>query len=280
MLKRSIQLCTILLVLAAIILGKQDTSAESPNNLAHTPYFPLIVHHELSLPSSVAWIGPGGGAITDLIFDPVNTNVAFAAAYGGGIYKTSDGGLNWRNVSLGLGILDITTVEIAPKNPLILYTGTYQGGIYKSVNHGESWYRSDAGFQAEAIPYAIEIDPSRSKRIYVSTRGISNNGGAPWNGVVYKSDDGGDTWAAVLTNVGGSSQEDWAYDLAIHPNATYVVYAATHEHGAYLSLDYGQTWQAIGNNLPTTAPQFSLEGDAHLGEGISSKNYSRMKVPV
>lgn len=247
MLKRSIQLCTSLLILTAIFHGERYTSAIPQSEFPTILYFPFITHQKLRLPSSAAWIGPGGGAITDLIFDPVNPDVAYAAAYGGGIYKSTDSGLNWRNVSLGLGNLDVTTLEISPKNPLIMYAGTYQGGIYKSVDHGESWYRSDAGFQAEAIPYAIEIDPTRSKRIYISTRGISNNGDAPWNGVVYKSEDGGDTWSAVLANVGGSSQEDWAYDLAIHPVSTNVVYAATHEHGAYRSQYYGGTWQGIND---------------------------------
>jgi photosystem II stability/assembly factor-like uncharacterized protein len=249
MLKRSLHLLISLFILITIDIGVKTTSVSSVNETSTVLYFPIIAHEGLTLPETAAWIGPGGGAITDLIFDPVNPNVVMAAAYGGGIYKSTDSGLSWVDVSLGLGNLQVTTVEISTKNPLIMYAGTYQGGIYKSVDYGEFWYRSDAGFQAGAIPYAIEIDPTRSKRIYISTRGISNNGAAPWNGVVYKSEDGGSTWSGVLTDVGGSSQEDWAYDLAIHPSSTNVVYAATHEHGAYRSLDYGGTWQAINNGV-------------------------------
>ncbi len=272
MLKRSTQHCTGLLILAATFLGERYSSAEPQNDLAHILYFPFIPHDRMRLPASADWSVPGGGAITDLIFDPVTPNVVMAAAEGGGISKSTDGGVTWRNVSLGLGNLDVTTIEISPKNPLILYAGTYQGGIYKSVSHGESWYRSDAGIQDDAIPYAIEVDPTRSKRIYVSTRGISNNGVAPWNGVVYKSGDGGSIWSAVMTNVGGSGEEDWAYDLAIHPGSTSVVYAATHEHGAFRSQDYGETWKAINDSVTNFSaraiepdPSSPFPGRVYLG---------------
>jgi photosystem II stability/assembly factor-like uncharacterized protein len=207
-------------------------------------YLPLL-WGDAPPPPTADWIGPGGGAITDLIFDPVNTNTAFAAASIGGIYKTTDGGVSWKTVSIGLENLDITAIGISALNPLVLYAGTYRGGFYKSADHGETWFRSDAGFQNEAITYAIEIDPTRTKRVYVSTRGESNGGAAPWNGKVYKSNDGGTSWSSMLTSVGGSSEEDWAYDLAIHPVSTNVVYASTHEHGVYLSEDYGGSWSAI-----------------------------------
>lgn len=235
----------IIVNLPAEVPAEALKAVDSPNSI----YLPLV-QTEGRPAIKTAWIGPGGGAITDLLFDPTPTaNTAFAAASIGGIYKSTDGGVSWRNVSLGVEGLDITALGISASNPLVLYAGTYRGGLYKSVDHGESWTRYDAGFQAEAITYAIEVDPGRAKRVYVATRGQSNNGAPPWNGVVYKTEDGGTTWSPVLANVGGSGQEDWAYDLAIHPGSTQVVYAALHEHGAYRSTDYGGGWGAINSGI-------------------------------
>ncbi|MBT3390949.1 MAG: hypothetical protein HN413_11130 [Chloroflexi bacterium] len=227
------------------VAGSADNTADQPFRV----YLPIIAASEINYPAFSAWIGPGGGSVTDLIYDPENPNTAFAAVHGHGIFKSEDGGLTWRDVSAGLQNRDVTVVTIAPRNRLVLYAGTYRGGIYKSINGGESWYRSDAGIQGGAISYAIEIDPARTSRVYAATRGESNNGAAPWRGVVYRSEDGGQSWQPVLTNVGGSGEQDWAYDLSIYPHSANIVYAATHEHGAYRSLDYGRSWQAVNNGV-------------------------------
>ncbi|MCJ7702257.1 MAG: hypothetical protein MUO62_11800 [Anaerolineales bacterium] len=265
------RLVTFLSLLVVIGSNGDPLATAAQTSDATTLYFPLILNTN-PVPRVSTWIGPGGGAITDLIFDPLTPNKVFAAAMGGGVYKSTDGGLTWRNVSPGLGSLDITAVEVSPMNPLILYAGSYQGGLFKSVNNGESWYSYGTGIQNGAITYAIEIDPTRSKRIYLATRGYSNDGAAPWNGVVYKSEDGGALWQPVLTNAGGSGEEDWAYDLAIHPKSTNVVYAATHEHGAYRSQDYGATWGAINAGVSDLTgraiepdPNASYPGPVYLG---------------
>jgi len=234
-------------------------------------YLPFV-SSDSDAETSVAWIGPGGGAITDLVFDPVNTNTAFAAASIGGIYKSIDGGLSWLKINQGIENLDITAMGIAPQNPLVMYAGTYRQGLYRSGNGGENWERFDTGIQEMAITYSIEIDPGQTNTVFVATRGESTDHHAPWNGVVYKSDDGGTTWEEILTNVGGSTEEDWAYDLAIHPTSTDVVFAATHEHGAYRSTDGGDSWDAINSGVTDTTaraiehdPGSSYPGVAYLG---------------
>ena len=266
MLKRFLQVCITFAILILLFPGKPSQSATPYAAMPYQMLLPLVANNPLPL-AAPEWIGPGGGAITDLTFDPSNSNVAFAATYGRGVFKSTDRGQTWQNVSLGFENLDITAIEISPKNSLILFAGTYRGGVYKSANGGESWYRSDAGIQDEAITYAIEIDPIHTQKIYVATRGLSNNGGPPWNGVVYRSEDGGQTWLSVLSNVGGSGQEDWAYDLSIYPRSTNLVYAATHEHGAYRSTNYGQSWQAINNGVSDHTSR-AIEPDPRPNSGV------------
>ncbi|MGD8751181.1 MAG: hypothetical protein PVG14_07150 [Anaerolineales bacterium] len=235
-----------LLLFVAIVPGVRTRSAVRDSSALHRSWFPLVSN---SVNPSAAWIGPGGGVIPDLIFDPNNPDIVFAAAWKAGIYKSSDGGQTWRNVSIGLDDLEVTVLEVSPKNSLILYAGTYQGNIYKSVDNGETWHPSGEGLQDEAVPYAIEVDPTRSKRVFVATRGIASREQPPWNGIVYKSNNGGVNWLPVLENVGGVQQEDWAYDLAIHPTSSWVIYAATHEHGAYRSQNFGEAWVAINEGI-------------------------------
>ncbi len=237
---------------------------------AYHVYLPWVSNQSRQV--AAAWIGPGGGAITDLVADPNNSDIIYAAAWGGGIYKSLDAGQTWQQANYGLGSLNINALGVAPKSSVILYAGAYREGIYKSVDQGNSWYRSDAGIADKAIPYAIEVDPTRSKRIYIATRKGTNDGTPPWGGIVYKSDDGAQTWTPYLTNVGGSSQEDWAYDLEIHPHDTRAVYAAMHEFGAFRSQDFGQTWQEINDgvtNLSARAlavdPRTSYPGTVYLG---------------
>ena len=249
MTKRSLS-ALILLLSLAVLIPQQGTSNAAPQAVpTRSIFIPLIAAPVERAPIPTEWIGPGGGVITALIFDPEDPNTAYAAAWGSGIYKSSDGGRTWRRSSQGLIDFDVTTIEVAPANPLILFAGTYRGTIYKSVDAGASWFPSGAGLQEGMIPYAIEVDPRNSARIYLATRGISNNGNAPWRGIVYRSEDGGKSWQPVLTNVGGAGQQDWAYDLAIYRWDPRRVYAATHEHGAYRSQDFGASWQAINNGV-------------------------------
>jgi len=234
-------------------------------------YLPVVQSSSDQAPT-IEWIGPGGGTIGDLIFDPVNTDTAYAAASTGGVYKSIDGGLTWQKINKGIENLDVTAIGIAPTDPDEIYAGTYRGGLYKWDDEGENWTRSDTGFQDSAITYSIEIDPDQANRVFVSTRGLSTNHHAPWNGVVYRSENAGESWTEVLTNVGGSSEEDWAYDLSIHPENTDIIFAATHEHGAYRSENQGDSWSAINTGVTDTTaraiehdPSSTYKGEAYLG---------------
>jgi photosystem II stability/assembly factor-like uncharacterized protein len=84
--------------------------------------------------------------------------------------------------------------------------------------------------------------------VYAATRGISNNGDAPWNGVIYSSSDGGQSWSPSLYDVGGIDIQDWAYSLCFNPNNHEQVFAALHQTGPYLKDNNGWHWIPDGAN--------------------------------
>jgi photosystem II stability/assembly factor-like uncharacterized protein len=174
----------------------------------------------------------------------------------------------------------------------VIFAGTYKSKIYKSVDGGNSWSLSATGMQEQAVVYTIAIDPRSHNIVYAGTRGVSNNGNPPWNGVVYKSVDSGQTWSPVLTNVGGAEAQDWVYSLAVEPVIHWSVFAATHEHGPYHTSNYGGSWysahdgivddsgRAIVINPATANPTTLYYGVWHTDTIYKSENGSNSWIPV
>lgn len=211
--------------------------------MLHPIFLPIISYNY------TGWIGPYGGTITSIAIDPSNPQVIYAGSYGSGVYKSIDGGNNWRSAINGLINQYVYSLAIDPAHSNTIYAGTYHSQVYKSLDGGNSWSWSGNGIQDQAVVYSIAVDPSTPTRVYACTRGSSTNGTAPWNGIVYRSTDSGQTWIPSLTNVGGSSVKDWAYSLVINPNYPYQVFTATHESGPYRSDNYGANWYAISHGI-------------------------------
>ena len=203
----------------------------------------------ISQPIPPTWIGPDGGKIISLAVDPNHPDTVYAGTWGAGVFKSTNGGLNWYPVNAGLGNAFVYSLEINPIQSNIVYAGTYRGKLFKSLDGGQSWFSSSAGIQDQAIVYAIAIDPLNPDQLYIATRGISNNGNPPWSGIVYRSSDGGTSWHIALNNVPGPWQQDWAYSLAVHPTSPNIIFAATHEYGIFRSDDYGYNWYTANGGL-------------------------------
>ena len=229
-----------LIPLLFLALAGSTVYSQAPNQV----YLPLIAYQE-----SVAWLEPDGGSIVSLALDPQNPDTVYAGTWGNGVFKSVDGGLSWLPASNGLGNLFINSLAVDPLQPNTLYAGTYKDGMYKSLDGGYSWFASNNGVQAEAIVYTIAIDPLSPNKVYIGTRGPSNNGGPPWRGMAYKSLDGGATWLKMLGSLGGENQQDWLYAIVVHPLYPTRLYAASHEHGPWRSLDFGDTWRWLGEGI-------------------------------
>src|SRR4030042_4325544 len=222
-----------------IILGLGQQALSSGHAPENSSYLPMVSYD----PSG--WIGPYGGTIITIAYNPSNSQVVYAGSFGSGVFKSKDGGRNWNSVSRGLTNLYIYSLAIDPKQPDTLYAGTFHSQVYKSLDGGESWYWSGSGIQDQAVVYSLAVNPVDPTITYVATRGVSNNNQEPWNGVVYKTTDAGQTWSPSLWDVGGVNYQDWVYSLAINPNNPKQIFAATHINNPFRSDDYGATWHVI-----------------------------------
>ena len=139
------------------------------------------------------------------------------------------------------------TVAVNPQNEDIIYTGFSSGGVWKTTDGGANW---SPVFDGELWPSIgdIEIDPNNPETVYVST-GDPNISFYPMLGDgVYKSTDGGETWA----NIGLQAQRVISR-IALHPTDPNIIFAASmglpfirdNNRGLYRTTDGGATWQQV-----------------------------------
>ncbi len=229
------------LIIFTLFLGSVQAEDGTETQLL---YLPLISNEKYTNP----WLGPDGGFVVNMVTSPTNSKIIYAGTWGNGVFKSMDGGLTWVKTSNGLGDLYINSLAIDPQNANILYAGTYNDEIYKTTNAGETWSHSSQGVQDGAIIYTIAIDPYNPDIIYIGTRGKFVVDPPPWNGIVYRSKNEGINWTPVLENVGGSNQQDWAYDIVVNPKNHCMVFVAMHEYGVYRSLNCGDSWESMNGN--------------------------------
>ncbi len=194
----------------------------------------------------------------------------YAGATGGGVWKTTDGGLSWKPVSDGqLHSSSVGAVAIAPSNPDVVYIGMgesalrgniMQGdGVYKTSDGGKTW--THVGLSDSQIISSIRVDPSNADIVYVAALGHPAAPNAERG--VFKSSDGGKTWKKILYR----NAETGAIDLVLDPHNPQVIYAALWQawrkswgmasggpgSGLFKSTDGGATWKEITRNpgLPT-----------------------------
>ena len=229
----------LVLMLLALISGSPEMRVTADQkSFGYMYYFPVQGSSMV-----VESLGPDGGGVTAILFNPQNSAIAYLGSWGAGVFKSLDGGQNWTEASRGLDNLQIQSLAIDPLNPDTLYAGTYHYGVYKTTNGGMSWFASGNGLNYQAIVYALAVDPKNPQVIFAGTRSPGST--PPWGGGVYKSTDGGQTWINHTYNLG----EDWVYSLAIDSHNTQVVYAATHSAGMYKSTDGGHDWKAINSGI-------------------------------
>ncbi len=187
---------------------------------------------------------------------------------GGGLWKTTDAGHHWKNVSDGFFKSgSVGAVSVSESNPNVVYVGmgehaprgvmtSHGDGVYKSTDAGKTWQH--LGLKETQHIARIVIHPTNPDVIWVAAQGALH--GKSQERGVYKSTDGGKTWKKVLyvNDMTGASE------LSIDVHNPSVLYAAMWEHmrtpwqvisggegsGLYKSTDGGETWSKIHKGLP------------------------------
>ena len=214
-------------------------------------------------------IGPfrGGRSVTSVgvIGDPLTY---YMGTTGGGLWKTSDAGQRWENISDGFFETgSVGAVAVSASDPNVVYCGmgehaprgvmtSYGDGVYKSTDAGKTWRKM--GLSKTQHISRIVIHPKNPDIVYVAAQGALY--GPNEERGIYKSIDGGDSWEKVLfvNTLTGCSE------LSMDPSTPEVLYAAMWHHqrkpnivisggpgsGLYKSVDGGENWFEIHEGLP------------------------------
>ncbi|MFI5231370.1 MAG: WD40/YVTN/BNR-like repeat-containing protein [Gemmatimonadales bacterium] len=231
---------------------------------------PLSAGYDPSLYSGLKYrmIGPlRGGRVTAVTGVASNPQLYYMGSTGGGIWKTTDAGHSWVNISDGqLPVGSMGAIEVVQSDPNIIYAGTGSSKIRSNVSIGKGMFKStDAGKTWKFIGLkdagqiaTIRVNPANPNIVFVAAlgdpfasnvdRGVfrSNDGGASWKKVLYVSDSSG------------------AADLELQPGNPNVVFASIWhglrkpwtivsggmEGGIYKSTDGGDNWTKLGGGLP------------------------------
>lgn len=223
-------------------------------------------------------IGPKrGGRSLGCAGSPGRPNEYYFGATGGGLWKTVDGGTEWKPVTDGqVTSSSVGAVAVAETNPDIVYIGmgevqlrgsiTQGDGVYKTKDGGKTWRH--LGLKETQAVARIRIHPTNPDIVYVAALGHPYGDNAERG--VFRSRDGGNTWDKVLF----VSPKAGAVDLIIDRNQPNVLYASTWEvqrkawkmwggggdSKLWKSTDGGDTWTDLTSNTGMPAPPIGKIG--------------------
>ncbi|MDH5588916.1 MAG: sialidase [Gemmatimonadota bacterium] len=219
---------------------------------------PLVFRH----------IGPVGNRLASVAGVAGDPLTYYVGAASGGLWKTDDGGINWRPLFEEMDVHSVGALAVAPSDPQIVWAGTGEphirsnvtigDGIYRSADGGEHW--EHMGLDATGRISRIVVHPTNPDIVYAASVGHAH---APQRERgIFRTVDGGKTWEHVLfvdENTGASS-------LIMDPNNPRILFAGMWQirvntwgresggpgSGIFMSRDGGSTWTRLkGHGLPT-----------------------------
>ena len=251
---------------------------------------PATPQYDKSLYAGLEWrsIGPfrGGrsGSVTGVNGQP---NLFYMATTGGGLWKTTDSGTNWNNVSDGYFGGSIGAVAVAESDPNVIYVGegenTVRGnvssgwGMWKSTDAGKTW--ASVGLKNTFHIARVRIHPKNPDVVYVAAMGNLYKSNEERG--IYRTKDGGKTWERVLF----ANADAGGCDLLLDPNNPRIIYATTWrirrtphsmESGGegsaiWKSTDGGDNWTNISANDGLPKGVWGISGVA-----VSPQNSERV----
>ncbi len=272
------------LVLLLVLFMPTESNSQRRKTSNNLPPYPEEIYSSLEYRLVGPFRGGRSAAVTGVPGEP---NLFYFGATGGGVWKTTDGGRSWENISDGYFGGSIGAVEVAQSDPNVIYVGggekTLRGnvssgyGIWKTEDGGKTW--SSAGLKSSRHVPRIRMHPDNYDVVYAAVLGNiykpSKDRG------VYKSTDGGKTWRKTLY----VNDQSGAVDLVLDPNNPRIVYASTWRakrtpyslssggdgSALWKSTDSGETWSEISKN-----EGFPKDTLGIIGVTVSPKNSERV----
>lgn len=254
-----------LLACVALAIGNASLLAQKKSSAsAGTAAEPQEISHFKNLEYRL--IGPfRGGRSAAVAGSYKDKNTFYFGSTGGGVWKTQDGGSNWKNISDGFFGGSIGSVAVAPSDESVVYAGEGEktmrgnvseglGGMWRSDNGGKTW--RNIGLKDGRHIVRIRVHPKNPDVVWVAVIGHlfgpSNDRG------IFKTEDGGKSWKHVLF----VNNQTGAFEIAPEPGDPNILYATTWRvirqphtlesggegSGLWKSTDGGDTWKNISGS--------------------------------
>jgi photosystem II stability/assembly factor-like uncharacterized protein len=253
----------ILLVAVCLVSVDQSASAQQAPTPTATPSADADPFKALQWRLIGPFRGGRSTAVTGVASQPL---VYYFGGTGGGVWKTTDGGINWEPITDNsvFGTGSVGAIGLSDSDPNTIYVGmgespirgnvSHGDGVYKSTDAGKTWKR--VGLEDTRQISRIRVNPKNPDIVYVAAQG---HVWAPnEQRGVFRSRDGGKTWQKVFYR----SDKAGASDLILDPTNPNILYAAFWEvyrkpwtlesggagSGIFKSTDGGDTWSEITRN--------------------------------
>jgi photosystem II stability/assembly factor-like uncharacterized protein len=245
-------------LLSAIILSSPSAAEESKGG---PPQFKRL---------GFRIIGPAaGGRVCRAAGVPGDPLTYYAATAAGGVWKSSDGGVNWKPIMDDMPTSTIGSLAIAPSDPNVIYVGSGEANIRGNVEVGNGIYRStDAGktwnhvWKQEGQIGTVIVHPTNPEIAYAAVLGKAF--GPNEERGVYRTTDGGKTWKRVLHK----NPDTGASDVCFDPANPRILFAGLWQvrrrpweltsggpgSGLYVSRDGGDSWTQLVSPPPEDSP--------------------------
>ena len=274
--------------LPAVFLGALILLASPPPARAQIPDPGLYA-------GALHWrsIGPyRGGRTVAAVGVPQRPGVFYIGVVNGGVWETDDYARTWRPIFDREPTQSVGAIAVAPSDPDVIYVGSGEGlqrpdlsvgdGMWKSTDAGRTW--THLGLDGAQQIAQIVVDPRDANTVMVAVLGHPYGPNATRG--VFRSTDGGRTWAKTLYRDENTGAIDLVYDPAGADTVFAVLWAArqtpwetadaaslelTSHDGVYRSTDGGVIWARFGTGLPD-----STDGVGRIGLGTSQSDPRRM----
>lgn len=234
---------------AQVISGRKDGKLNTKNMegircISTNPCRSKIFSRELD------FLGPthcttGLGRLNSLAIDPNNPSIIYVGSSSGGVWKSTNGGSSWTNISPLIPLLSIADIKISPSNSQILFILTGDGdpdpsednahaqtevssiGILKSTDGGATWHPTPFSFDhpSAIVPTKLLIHPSNDNiQFVVNATGI------------LRTDNEWSSWTNVEAGL--------FYDIEFKPGDPDIMYASTDDQ-IFRSIDMGEQWSYV-----------------------------------